>query len=658
MLSITLKTRISRFLSLTRMFGTTVSKIDKRTSTDKESSDESVSTVTETEPEAVAPMDKTPSGLDVWDAVGTEKLTRWQSTLSLLSTDLTGLSQSTEKEFLYLGDRLNHINSVNSQNADLAARVVDNLHKGKGADLDLLTGLLNNGFEKADRAEVSLSELSSELEEMVKRIKEIVILKEMLDRTYRSLRMVRVMIHIETENAGYKEYHTVAEALNKLEDLITQNAEKIHQSAEETNKLILGMLTQLNSDQHDRQRPLKAEQNSILNLMAIISEEISISTNTSQQMGDHTTALSKEIFEIVTNLQFHDNYRQRLEHISHTLQEIQSRIPEPGGDLREELAQLKPWGTTVINLQVAQLENLKTENISVSGKLSKSFENIQEILKAQSETADCIIPTMESLDHHVGELDQVLKNFYTQLGAYEKANSEMIASTDYLSSHISGITQISALIETNELNLRLLALNSMIKAARIGRHGKPLAVLSREINTISQSVQQQISDRKEIMKAIQGGSTHISSTLLENLRTSMNSMNETFDQTGDYILKLLEKDEKASDCSQVSKQLKADFSDLMEKLQVGQTIDNALDKIIQELRHTAGEFESLLPEPENAESENGLDLQALISQYTVQSERDIHQATVSSDSPSQDEVSQDDEGDLTDEDLGDNFELF
>ncbi|MBT4090424.1 MAG: hypothetical protein HOE30_18210 [Deltaproteobacteria bacterium] len=135
-------------------------------------------------------------------------------------------------------------------------------------------------------------------------------------------------------------------------------------------------------------------------------------------------------------------------------------------------------------------------------------------------------------------------------------------------------------------------------------------------------------------------------------------MNETFDQTGDYILKLLEKDEKATDCSQVSNQLKADFSDLMEKLQVGQTIDNALDKIIQELRHTAGEFESLLPEPENAESENGFDLQELISQYTVQSERDIHQAAVDSVSPSQDEVSQDDEGDLTDEDLGDNFELF
>jgi len=493
---------------------------------------------------------------------------------------------------------------------------------------------------------------------MVGRIEEIVHLKELLDRTYRSLSMVKVMIRIETENAGYHDFLTVAEALNALENLITKNAERIHHSAQETIQFILQMMARFDSNKNSRQVPLKKEQKTILNLLAEISGEISNNVETCQQMEAFSSAISTEINEVVTHLQFHDNFRQRLEHISRTLEEVKSRVPEPEDDINEELTKLRPWGTTVINLQVAQLENLKKENLSVSEKLFRSFEKIVELLQNQSETADRIIPTTTSLDQHIDELDILLKNFYSHLNVYKAANQELMVSAEDLGDQVGTITEISSLIKTNELNLRLLAINSIIKATRIGRRGRSLAVLSREISAISQSVQQQISERQEMINDIHSGSEYIKSALIEKLRTSMNLVDETFDRTEKSILKLLEKDENDSRFSQVSHQLQADFSDLMEKLQFSQTINNGLEKVIEELRHASEEFERSLPKPATGSVENDFDLQELINNYTVQTERDIHEAAIKSDVQSQDASSQESNTDQSAADLGDNIELF
>ncbi|MBU2515375.1 hypothetical protein KJ966_29010 [bacterium] len=606
------------------------------------------------------------SGCTSQNSVDPGTLDQWHSVFSTMSADLLELSQSTEKEFLFLGDRLNHINSVNSENSILAKEVVKKLNKGKAADLDLLKELLNNGFEKADNAESSLSELSSELKKMIVGIEGIVSLNDSLDRTYRTLRMLRVMIRMETENAGFRDFHTVAESLTTLEALITKNANEIQDTTHESIQLIRLILTRFEMDEKNRQLPLKQEQKKILNLISEISGDISNNIETCRQMGEMTGEISKEIFEVVTNLQFHDNYRQRLEHISQNLLEIKSKIPESDRDPDRDLSILKRWGITVINLQAAQLENLKTENHDVSDKLSGSFSRILELLQNQLDMTDRIVPTMTALDQRVKELEGMLNTFCTHLDTYKQANNELVGTAEQLRHQVGGITRMSSLIETNELNLRLLAMNSMIKASRCGRRGKPLAVLSAEINSVSRTVQQQISERMGIIDAIHNGSVYISSTLLENLKSCMKTADETFDQTGASIHVLMAKDDNASNCSRVSQQLKTDFSDLVDKLQFSRIINKGLDRVIENLVQTCDNFQKCLPEaPEGAEASD-FDLQELQKKYTMQSERDIHQASISG-SPRIDNFimtdgfddfnSQSDQKSPDDE-LGDNIELF
>ncbi len=597
----------------------------------------------------------------------------WNSGLADMASKLDNLSKSTEKEFLYLGERLNHINTINNQNAALADKVITTLNTGKAADLKSIRKALNDGFSKADQAENALSDLSVALGKMEANIGAITELNESLDRTYRALRMVRVMIRIETENAGCLEFNTVADDLTTLEELITGNAGEIKNASTETVDLIQKILSRIENKNRSNQLSLVQEQGKIQEQMSVISGKVERSINTCQQMGGFINSISSAIGEIVTYLQFHDNYRQRLEHISHNLSEVQSDLSGFATGTEKDLSKLRAWATAVLNLQMAQLQNLKNENIEVSGNLSQSFTRILNLMQKQSDTADQIIPTMMSLEQDIGKLDELLKEFYSHLGDYKKVNYELMNSTDLLSKHVSGITRVSSLIESNELNLRLLALNSMIKASAIGRLGKPLAVLSTEINTISQSVQHQISDRLDIISSISSDSNKITGDLLLNLRESMQTVDESFDRIGTSILTLLQTDENASNCSAATRRLKADFSDLVDKLQFSRAINEGLDHVMKGLENICQQFKEHLPQ-----SEQGIDLidpalQELKNKYTMQAERDIHRASLDTSSSSTNQsLDENDTGTIelfddtepmpdneaADEDLGDNIEFF
>jgi methyl-accepting chemotaxis protein len=594
---------------------------------------------------------------DQTDHIHAETISRWQDELSGMSALLLSLSHSTEKEFLFLGERLNHINTTNDQSASIAERVSTALKVKKANELNQLKNLLTSGFEKVVKADQSVHEFASELEKMVGNIGEIVKLNDMLDQTYRTLRMVRVMIRIETENAGFKDFHTVAEALISLEELIAENAAQIQASAGETVELIEQILDRIALDKENRQELLqKDKKHPIMEMIDGISGEIAGISMNCEKMGGITKAISSEVSEVVMNLQFHDNYRQRLEHICHTLEEVISRFTDSADADNGDLNKLKPWGVAVIKLQVAQLENLKIENLEVSEKLSSTFKQIMDLMKGQTETADLIMPTIDKLNLHLNELDQVLEMQIMRLGDYKKANSDLMISAENLSERVGGITKVSSLIETSELSLRLLALNSIIKASSIGRRGKPLAVLSREINTISQAVQKQIAERVGIINSIHSGSDYVSSTLMEKLEDRMSTADESFDRTGEQIMHLLEKNEDAANCSELTHQLQVDVSSLVEQLQFSEMIDNGLDNVIEGLGLICDEFERELPDPLPGDETDDFDLEELKNKYTMQSERVVHQATLEHSSgphSDTDVVVESDE-----EDLGDNFELF
>lgn len=600
-----------------------------------------------------------------------ETFLRWQTCLTGSSRHLLELSQSTEAEFLELGERLQRIHTTNRHNAQLAESVSAEMITSRSRDLEMLDEILRAGFTKAADAEAALRKLTRELAAMVANIDEIVQLNDLLDRIYRSLRMVRVMIRIETESAGCAEFHTVAEALISLEELIARNAEQIYDASSRTRTLISGILERFSDGAANEQRLLQDDQQGMPELIAEIRDELTMIGTACSRMGETTQSIATAVNDVVMNLQFHDNYRQRLEHISHTLDDVTIRIEEVTRCSGNADATAKQWLLTVLNLEIAQLENLKAENRDVPARLESAFGAIQQLMQNQVEVTDDVKPAMLSLDEHAEALDRELQEFCAHLETYRETNSEMLASADRLPEHVSGITGVSSLIETNELNLRLLALNSMIKATAIGKRGKTLAVLSREINTISQSVQEQISARGGIIQAIHDGSEKVTQQLVADFRTCLTTVDASFATTSDRIQNLISKDTSASRCSEVSQQLQADFSDLVSQLQFSSVIEGGLNQVMETLRAVRQEIDTALPDPPPGEGMNDLDLQALKQKYTMQSEREVHRSALNDVDPSDQpaEAPESDTIELFDEpqsasadseadDWGDNVDLF
>lgn len=606
-----------------------------------------------------------------------ELFNNWQTTLAASAGTLLELSRSTESEFLTLGDRLNRINTSNRENTGLNQLVSNTLVTDKSSDIKLLQELLDTCFKMAGKAESSLESLSSEMKRMVDNIGEIVHLNNLLDRTYRALRMVRVMIRVETENAGYRVFNTVSNALIEMEDQISRNAEQIHSRSSLTIDLILDILSRFENDAGSDQTFTKNDQSQIGELIAVIQAEIADIEKACGRMEDFTQSISRGINSVVVNLQFHDNYRQRLEHVSQTITEVGQKLTTAVAKKQFLSSHIKPWATTVIQLQIAQLENLKQKNRDVSEQLTSSFSDIASLLQEQMKTATQMLPTMTSLDQHAAELNRLIQQFSQYMGSYKATSTRILDSTDELAQHVSGITELSSLIETNELNLRLLALNSMIKASSIGRRGKPLAVLSKEINTISQSVQEQISERGSVITAIHTGADTITTQYLEQFKTSVSETDEIFSRTGASIERLLKKDDQATHSSDVARKLQSDFSDMIEQFQFSRNIETGLNSTIKQLQEIYQSLDSQLPDPPPDSDPGEFDLKDVTRKYTMQLEREIHNTAVFSDSEPRktNEVASDtielfedivqssppksqDESPEADLNLGDNVELF
>jgi len=565
---------------------------------------------------------------------------------------LMQISRTTEADFLALGDRIGEINQINSQNLSLAKSVSGELINGRFGDLQTIESLLTVGFGTVDTAERLLDQLSGELTRTVNDIGEIMQLNDLLGRTYRSLRMIRVMIRIETESAGATSFHNVAEALVSLESRINQNAEQIGGVAQQTRELIGTIIAHFGSDWEDRRAPLKNDRIQINESIAGIREKLSGISAACEQMAGCAQLTNSEIGTVVMNLQFHDNYRQRLEHVVHALADLQQRISaaDAGPD------SLKPWLIAVARLQLAQLENLRLESHEVSRQLNGSFEKIRVLLEEQVQTAELVVPLMNRQEAHVGDLEGELQLFCDKLEIYRETDAELLTSVNQLEELVSGITGISSLIKANELSLRLLALNSIIKATAIGRRGRSLAVLSKEINAISQSVQLQIANRDGILESIHQGAENIISNLLVKLRDSIRSVGVALDDTSESLQTLLRQDDRAEHCSATSRRLQRDFSDLMRQFAFSEVVDRTLNDVMENLKRFLEQVGEQGPGSAEDEELTDLELKDLLERYTMQSERNIHRAAGNiaegTDATAAPQAPAADEG------LDDNIELF
>ena len=546
-----------------------------------------------------------------------------KSELSTVCSRLKTLSKDTEDEFLSLGANLQTFLELNRQNAANAQSVIEMIESGSGLNVGEFTDLFDQAFQEMKGIDAVFSEVTVTQNRLLDRISRILVIRKVLEKTHRYLRMLAVFIKMEIARADHQEFYAVVESLEELAARILENAEQIDSAIQATMKKVTadkeivkrlaGFKSMLLTDRFTRLDLIEKEGDSIEKTMETCRKTSELSELTTTDIGT-----------VVSKLQFHDISRQQVEHVVETLEEVISGLPEQTAERSEETDPIYQWGVESIEIQIAHMKHVLTETRETANVIASAFGNISRRITSQaSETREALKNTFSDSEAKT-VMDSQLQDLSECLTESKNLALKVIETVADINDFASSLPEYIKRIENDRFGLKVMTANAIIKAARSGRRGKALGVITNEISYVSKNIQQEISEREDEIKNIVDTSKVTIDSLSDSLFDKLFAVDEIFYQTQDTLQKLLAGDQTVSRVREISQKLETDFSQLEMNVQFDRIIESCLLPAVDHLRAVQGEMKAHLPADWEPGSGRDGKMASVEKRYTMERERTIH----------------------------------
>ncbi|MDA8083627.1 MAG: methyl-accepting chemotaxis protein [Nitrospiraceae bacterium] len=625
-----------------------------------------------------APSDGTVSGGAVTGAdallpaPGVEIFTEWNPALQRMAEDLESLARDTESEFIAVGDKLQHFSSRFSENSSSLSKIVGILEGGSGLDVGSFKTLFETAYSEIENCIVSISRGMTDMNSLASRINAILDLRVYLKDLSRSISILGIYIRIETARLGDSEFNTMTEVVDELARQIVGETEDIASAAEETNANLATIMNRMAESLGKFEEDLAMAKQRVSGILDDMERMLGQAGFVCARMEGRSSQIMPEIGEVVSALQYHDICRQQMEHVGEALQDVRdksSRLggPEVGPEVcpnKGERDSLGRWICDALSIQIHQLRKIVGTIADAADGISSHLTTISDLGEAQVEDISTMLEGEGSGGHRIEQISDEMKGLSAILHDVKTVNMSMIDSISGLNTNVGRMSTQVARIEEISDSINLLALNAIIKVARTGDAGRGLGVLADEIRKLSVTAKEEISKGAGCIRTILAGSTDLKDSLSGDLKVQVRTTEEVGRRTSAAVEQLLEKDREImgalSQIAGISKTLEGDISALVSGIRFNDIIRTKAEVIISELQSMldAAAEKGMVPgaEPSSAAGDG---LHELAKRYTMESEREIHEAVLAggvrgSPVPS----ARLEAGGQEEEELGDNVELF
>ncbi|HKL21585.1 MAG TPA: hypothetical protein VJ904_07245, partial [Tichowtungia sp.] len=216
------------------------------------------------------------------------------------------------------------------------------------------------------------------------------------------------------------------------------------------------------------------------------------SRHTMENAGEQSRLISEKIGEMVVGLQFHDSMSQIIEHISHALQDVRQLCSDE--ELPAEFNTLEDNRLTgahyILRVQAAHIEQLITD--------------MDQLYHNQYQALQTIIDGMHAFTTGLSEIDRIPETALRQspeepferLQAALKELQQIFRKGRELTEHMhhmaaeasEAATRLSGFahkIGKISFDIKIMALNAIVKAEHLHDNGRPLAILAQEVSRLS-----------------------------------------------------------------------------------------------------------------------------------------------------------------------------
>ena len=482
--------------------------------------------------------------------VGGRITPQWQLSLDALIECLERLPAMTELRFLKVGSMLQEISALLltiGKGADIAARMMSGEESlSVIRDMELLLDRLEQDFLAADRtAEQTGNLLGGILGELGNMGR----LLESFKGHVGNLRILKLLTNIQVASLRERGigFRNVAADIGALSQNIHLKSNAILSRAKTLNAALVkgrAMVAALGVTQKQLNRTMVGAVRTKIAIMAEMHSNCSIAA---RDICNRSGEISRNVGSIVVALQFQDITRQQMEHALESLVEVQKRIASEG--------MLSAESAGICALQSVQLANSADELVTAVTAITSSLEVVANEASGSSARVHGLFQQADGVGR------SSLADIELSLGSLSGAFAENMTASESLADIIQAttaamgeITGFAGEIDFLGSEIRLIALNAIIKAAQAGKEGSAFSVIAENIKqqsddicrqaaTINSSIQTITRYVIDLHHEMHGEGDRASSLRKEELATTVTRLRGLIDEAG----KLLLSTDKAAD---------------------------------------------------------------------------------------------------------------
>ena len=563
----------------------------------------------------------------------TNFLNSWVALLSSSLATLRQLAGSTEQDFLQIGSQMQEI----CQHSITLSQTAHHLAEAaSGERIRILMDRLRQSFREMEQYfEQALSRNSSRctsLSSIEISLQETIEPLQWIRKMKKYLYIFEVSIKIESTYMGemQSEFANLAVDINKLSKQIVEKAIVIGESRNILSSIITNNIFNINksnSNQEDAIDSTIKETESSLDKLEYTNEHFSSLGNTISAVSDEN---SENISVIVQSMQFHDIYRQQVEHVVETLEGLMSSCLEAqsgqgGTDSPDHQELIRKVGDAC-ELQEAQLQYAST---NLYEAVSAIVSNLRDIGAAQKRMTREIYTQAGVIDTSsiafIGEVGDHMASITNLLATCTDTNKEMSAIMTEVTGTVDTITGFVSDIEDIGHEIIQISLNARIKAAFTGKGGAALSALSEEIGQFSNEAVQRtdlITGTLTTIQAITGELSAEASNADTSLGDTLSGMETELNETL-IILNNMETELLAL-FPQLQTQVNSftrEIEQITDSIDVHERTRRMADEVLGSLQQIFTEARALYPASDAFKE----DLRLMGQHYTMESERRIHE---------------------------------
>ncbi len=549
--------------------------------------------------------------------------------------DLELLNHGTEEDFLRIGGEL--------------AALIGSI-QGIRSSLERLTGGMAGesiartaaALSRAHAHSVAITASSSEDSGRVNAMrKTLAPLKQELagfDTTIITFRTVAVLTRIETSRLSQSGsgFDTLASDMTQLAESLETRVKRSIVIADSLIAPIEQALADLASVELDQAANLPSLIEKISAQLSSFQERLQHAGDLSATLGVRYDAIAAGFRQVIVALQVHDITRQQVEHVAQTLRSLVEestpyRAEDPAVSVPRVVSRSRRASASILALQSLQLEHAGNKFAVAVSAIMKSLDQIAIHICELSEESRRLLDLSESEKQNLaGDVEEGYTAVLAGLQHCAKASSTSADARTLLQQAINSMRPPVSEIQMFELQILRLAMNASICAVRAGSAGDCLGVLALSVQKLALDSKERSDFILQSLSLASGTHPEESSSISASTDPSIFSASpdEWMEQLRLGVADLQSSTTKS--CGAVAA-IVASGSHIREELEatcrsfrVGSLFSESMSRAHTSLQQISDRI--LAEENFSGPADLADDLAGLQTLYTMQSEREVHEA--------------------------------